>query len=154
MWSLEVIAKKVLKLNETDALKVVTGNRSIQFEALRLNRQVQLYEKGVGVDGRTLRSVYARGGAVYSPNTEFIKREKGQPINRVTLRDTGAFYSTFKVKTIANGDLVIDANTIKDGEDLQDNFGIVIGLTEESKDVLRERAKPLIMIYVKSKILR
>jgi hypothetical protein len=70
------------------------------------------------------------------------------------LRDTGAFYSTFKVKTIANGDLVIDANTIKDGEDLQDNFGVVIGLTEESKDVLRERAKPLIMIYVKSKVLQ
>lgn len=154
MWRLEVIARNLLKLNTKDALKVVTGNKSIQYEALRLNRQVQLYEKGVGVDGKSLRSVYARGAAVYAPKTEYYKREKGQPINRVTLRDTGKFYNTFSVRVISNGEMFIDADTLKDGKDLQDQFGQVIGLNEESKSVLREKAKPLILQYVKSKILQ
>lgn len=153
-WSLTLLCKRVLSLSESEAFKLATDDKSIQYEALRLNKQVQLYEKGVGVDGKTLRSVYARGAAVYAPNTEFYKREKGQPINRVTLRDTGAFYNTFKVRRVSSGELFIDADTIKDGKDLQEQFGQVIGLNEESKDVLRAKAKPLILQYVKSKVLR
>jgi hypothetical protein len=153
MWNLEVIARNILKLNETDALKGVTDNKSIQFQAIRLNRQSQLYERGVGVDGKSLRSLYARRGGFYSPNTEYLKREKGQPINRMTLRDTGKFYATFNAKVV-RGELYLTANTIKEGEDLEDRFGKVIGLTEESKDELRKQAKPIIMQYVKSTILR
>lgn len=153
MWTLEVLARRVLALSENDALKVVTDNKSIQFNAIRLNRQVQLYEKGVSIDGKQMRSVYARFGNVYSNRTIAYKREKNQPINRVTLRDTGAFYQTFTAKVKA-GELFLYADTIKDGKDLQDSFGQVVGLTEESKTELIEQAKPLILQYVKSKILR
>jgi hypothetical protein len=153
MWTLEAIARKVLKLNIKDATNVVTDNKSIQYEALRLNRQVQLYEQGVGVDGKKLRSPYARGASVYAPNTEYLKLEKRQPIDRVTLRDSGAFYQTFNVKKKGT-DIIISADTIKEGEDLEDKFGKVVGLDEESKSVLREMSKPIVMQYVKSKILR
>lgn len=153
-WRLKEIALNALKLSEQQAFKNVTGNKSVQYEALRLNRQVQLYEQGVGVDGKTLRSIYARNGAVYAPNTEFYKREKGQPYNRVTLRDTGKFYNTFNVRVVANGDMFIDADTLKDGKDLQDQFGQVLGLDEESKDVIRQMAKPIVIQYAKSKILQ
>lgn len=153
MWILEQIAKNVLKLNENDALKGVTDNKSIQFQAIRLNRSVQLYEHGVGVDGRELRSVYARYGNVYANRTIAYKREKNQPINRITLRDTGAFYQTFSTKLKA-GELYLTANTIKDGEDLQDKFGQVIGLTAESKSELLKQAKPIVLQYVKGKIFQ
>lgn len=153
MWRLEVIVRNALKLNEKDALKVVTDNKSIQYQAIRLNRKVQLYEQGVGVDGRELRSVYARYGNVYANRTIAYKREKNQPINRVTLRDTGAFYQTFNTKLI-NGELFLTANTIKDGEDLQDKFGQVVGLTTESKNELIKQAKPIVLTYIKSKILK
>jgi len=153
MWRLEVIARNALKLSETDALKVVTDNKSVQFDAIRLNRSVQLYEKGIGVDGRELRSAYARYGNVYANRTIAYKREKNQPINRVTLRDTGAFYQTFGTKLKA-GELYLTANTIKDGEDLQDRFSQVVGLTKESKEQLLYQAKPIVLQYVASKILR
>jgi hypothetical protein len=153
MWNLEVIARNALKLSETDALKVVTNNKSIQFQAIRLNRSVQLYEYGVGVDGKGLRSIYARFGNVYANKTIAYKLEKDQPINRVTLRDTGKFYSTFNTK-VMNGELWLTASTIKDGQDLQDSFGQVVGLTSESKSELIQQAKPLVLQYVKSKVLQ
>jgi hypothetical protein len=140
-------------LNEKDALKVVTDNKSIQYQAIRLNRNVQLYEQGVGVDGRSLRSPFARGRDVYSRETMRIKEEKGQPTDRVTLRDKGAFYQTFNTK-LMNGELYLTANTIKDREDLQDKFGQVVGLTTESKNELIKQAKPIVLTYIKSKILK
>lgn len=153
MWRLEVVALNALKLSETDALKAVTDNKSIQFNAIRLNRSVQLYQDGVGIDGKKLRSVYARFGNVYSDRTIAYKLEKRQPINRITLRDTGAFYQTFSTKLKA-GELYLTADTIKDGEDLQDKFGQVVGLTQDSKEKLLYQAKPIVLQYVASKILR
>ena len=152
MWNLEVIARNALKLNETDALKVVTDNKSIQFNAIRLNRQIQLYEKGVGVDGKKMRSIYARFNNVYANKTIAYKREKKQPINRVTLRDSGKLYSTFKTKLV-KGELILMADTMKEGKDLQDSFGQFVGLNSESKSELIVLAKPIVLQYVKSKIL-
>jgi hypothetical protein len=152
VWNLEVIARNAIKLNETDALKVVTDNKSIQYQAIRLNRQVQLYEQGVGVNGKELRSVYARYGNVYSNKTIAYKLEKNQPINRITLRDTGKFYSTFTTKLL-RGELYLVADTRKGNDDLQDKFGQVVGLDSESKAELVQQAKPIVLQYVKSKIL-
>jgi Tfp pilus assembly PilM family ATPase len=153
MWNLEIIARNALKLNENDALKVVTDNKSIQYQAVLLNRQVQLYEQGVGVDGRQMKSYYARGRDVYALKTIKIKQEKGQPTDRITLRDTGKMYQTFNTKLV-KGELVLTANTIKESDDLQDNFGQFVGLTAESKSELVQQAKPIILQYVKSKILQ
>lgn len=153
MWNLEVLAKRVLKLNENDALKVVTQNKSIQFNAIRLNRQVQLYQQGVDVDGKKMQSYKAQGSNVYSNYTIRLKEEKGQVTDRVTMRDTGKLYSTFDTKVV-KGELILMADTIKEGEDLQDSFGQFIGLDTESKNELVVLAKPIVQQYVKGKIFQ
>ena len=153
MWNLEAIAKRVLKLNENDALKVVTQNKSIQFNAIRLNRQVQLYQQGVDVDGKKMQSYKAQGSNVYSNYTIMLKEEKGQVTDRVTMRDTGKLYSTFDTKVV-KGELILMADTIKEGEDLQDSFGQFIGLDTESKNELVVLAKPIVQQYVKGKIFQ
>ena len=153
MWNLEAIAKRVLKLNENDALKVVTQNKSIQFNAIRLNRQVQLYQQGVDVDGKKMQSYKAQGSNVYSNYTIRLKEEKGQVTDRVTMRDTGKLYSTFDTKVV-KGELILMADTIKEGEDLQDSFGQFIGLDTESKNELVVLAKPIVQQYVKGKIFQ
>jgi len=43
------------------------------------------------------------GGSPYRARTIKIKKRKGQPTSRVTLKDTGEFYDTFKVKFVQNG---------------------------------------------------
>ena len=153
MWNLEVLARNVLKLKENDALKVVTDNKSIQFNAIRLNRQVQLYEQGVDVDGKKMQSYKAQGSNVYSNYTIMLKEEKGQVTDRVTMRDTGKLYSTFNTKVV-KGELILMADTIKEGDDLQDSFGQFIGLDTESKNELVVLAKPIVQQYVKSKIFQ
>jgi hypothetical protein len=151
MWNAESIAKKFINLNEQEIYSKVVNTPEIKAEAVRLNTQVQLYEKGENTFGQKMRSIYARFGNWYSSFTINLKQEKRQPTDRVTLKDTGEFYSTFKARY--DGELKITANTIKDGEDLQITWGQVIGLNEESKTELVQKIKPKAISYVKDKIL-
>lgn len=153
MWNLEVIARNVKKLNEETAFKKVISTPTIQLEAIRLNRDEQLFKRGVDVFGVSMRSQYARGSNVYADYTITIKNEKNQPTNRVTLRDTGAMYSTFKTKIVGD-ELMLDVNSIKEGKDLQKTWGQFVGLDEFSKEILIEKSKPIVLDYVKSTILQ
>lgn len=55
-----------------------------------MNSEVQLYEQGVNRLG-----VKISDYAPYSPVTIAIKKMKGQPTDRVTLRDEGDFHASF-----------------------------------------------------------
>lgn len=152
MWNLELLARKVLKLNADTATKQVINNKAIQIEAIRLNRDEQLYQRGVDNQGNKMRSDYARFGNFYANSTIAIKNEKNQPTDRVTLRDTGALYRTFKTKI--NGDeLMLDVNSIKEGRDLVDQFGQFAGLDSESTNKLLIVAKPIVLGYIKDTVL-
>lgn len=152
MWNLEVIARNVKKLNEETAFQKVIRNPAIQLEAIRLNRDEQLFKRGVDVFGVSMRSQYARGSNVYADYTIVLKREKNQPTDRVTLRDTGAMYNTFKTKIVGD-ELMLDVNSIKEGKDLQKTWGQFVGLDEFSKEILIEKSKPIVFNYVKNTIL-
>jgi len=152
MWALEVLARNFLKLNEDKAFNEVIKTPAIQIEAIRLNRDEQLYKRGVDVFGVSMRSRYARGSNVYSDRTIAIKNELGQPTDRVTMRNTGALYKTFQTKIDGNK-LVLDVDTIKSGKDLQREWGQFVGLDEISKSVLIEKAKPIVFNYVKNTVL-
>jgi hypothetical protein len=153
MWNLEVIARNVKKLNEEKAFQKVIRDKSIQLEAIRLNRDEQLFKRGVDVFGVSMRSQYARGSNVYADYTIAIKNEKNQPTNRVTLRDTGAMYRTFKTKIVGD-ELMLDVDSIKEGKDLQKTWGQFVGLDEFSKEILINKSKPIVLNYVKSTILQ
>ncbi len=64
--------------------------REVADEIARLNTEDQLFQKGVDVRGRPLTPPY-------SPRTKVLKAKKGQPTNRVTLRDTGKMHESTKV---------------------------------------------------------
>lgn len=55
-----------------------------------MNAEEQLVEQGINRLGVDIMDY-----APYSPLTIAIKEEKGQPTNRVTLRDTGDFEASF-----------------------------------------------------------
>lgn len=149
MWKLEAFARNLLKLNEDAAFKKVISDKEIQLEAVRLNTEEQLYIRGVDVHGNKLRSIYARFGKFYADRTIQIKNEKGQPTDRVTMRDTGAMYKTEKAIIKAN-ELKLDMNTY----DLEENWGQFVGLDTVSKVQLVDKAKPIIKEYVKNTILQ
>ena len=118
----------------------------VQTAIISIN-QNQLEENGIDSTGEKLRTYNSSSGTkgFYSRYTEFEKKIKGQPINRVTLKDTGDFYNSFNINTLAKS-VLINADFSKPDGDISDNLDVsdVLGLTDENltiflnKVVIRE----------------
>lgn len=145
MRALESLANRVKSLNVTDLIHELSEHKDFTDFIIELNTKNQLYDKGVN-------SLNVSIGD-YSPKTKGIKQEQGQPYDRVTLNDTGAFYESFI--TFFNGkDIVISANVIKDTSDLITDWGKeILGLNEDSLVLLREKAKAILLPYIKKILL-
>ena len=121
---------------------------------IQLNTQSQLYQKGIDSTGTSLASI----GGEYSPYTDFIKqylKQPAQPIDRVTLKDTGAFYASWQVFLNGNSELEITNDPIKDGINLLDRWGKnVLGLTDESLGELQTLVKTKMPDIVRNLILK
>ena len=87
-----------------------------------LNREKQLYEKGIDSLGNKLK-----------PYTRYTVREekrKGQPYDKTTLKDTGDFYKKFYIQ-LDNREFKLDSADVKRDE-LEEKYGTngsVFGLT-------------------------
>jgi hypothetical protein len=120
------------RLNET-MVTVIKENETIIVE---LNSEEQLFEQGI-----TRQGVHISDYAPYSPVTIEIKKEKGQPTNRVTLRDEGDFEQSFFIEYTDTG-FEIKASDWK-AANLTIAYGDeIMGLTEEN---LQELIKQYIL---------
>ena len=136
------IAYNAIDLDRDAIFSAILGNKELQEYILDLNRNDQLFEKGINALGVRLDTI----GGGYRPKTVKIKQGKGQPVDRVTLKDTGKFYDSFYI-TIGLHEFYIDADPYKqsyDGEadNLFERWGEdVLGLTDESIEKLGEFIK-------------
>jgi len=93
----------------------------------------RLFTEGTYSDGTPITTFHAQPPLVYSSATVGIKKSKGQPTDRVTLKDRGKFYSTIKVSYQQDG-FTIDGDTDKFSDsvetegilDLTDNDFVLI----------------------------
>lgn len=95
-----------------------------------MNAQNQLFEQGVNAVGVPIMDYKP-----YAPLTIQIKREKGQPYDRVTLRDTGDFHGSFYIVT-ANDHFIITASDPKTAGLVRKYDRRIFGLTPENKNEL------------------
>lgn len=136
------------RLNETKMLHDILRDKEFQEYVLDLNRQGQLFDEGINSEDESIKLI----GGDYSAKTKRIKQAKGQPTNRVTLKDTGGFYRSFAIRNTADGFEIV-ANTIKEDGDLAERWGKeILGLTDESKMELVFRLVPLIQDYIRKKL--
>lgn len=70
--------------------RVIAEARAFEAEILDYNTEEQLFRAGQGSTGQAIRPPY-------TAFTTQIKQAKGQPTNRVTLRDSGDFHESFRV---------------------------------------------------------
>lgn len=97
---------------------------------IEMNAEEQLFERGINRLG-----VEIMDYAPYSPVTIEIKEAKGQPTNRVTLRDEGDFESSFFLE-VGDKQFEIKASDFKT-EDLIKKYGRqILGLTDENIAIL------------------
>ena len=94
-----------------------------------MNVEDQLFKRGIDSTGNQLPS--------YSPVTIHIKQAKGQPTDRMTLRDEGDFHSKFRIERTADG-LRISSDDAKT-EMLIRNYGEeIFGLTDDNFQIFLE----------------
>jgi len=132
MGKIDDLLKRVVKFNDE-----LTSGRLVQKiiwdnEAyiIDMNAEEQLFEQGVNRLGVSIMDY-----APYSPVTIAIKEAKGQPTNRVTLRDEGDFESSFFLE-VGDKQFEIKASDFKT-EDLIKKYGRqILGLTDENIAIL------------------
>lgn len=144
--ALYTLAQRISTMDEGILFEIVFNDVRIKNEIIRLNTREQLFQKGIYSDGNSL--------GEYSPFTVEVKKKKGQRHDHITLEDTGDFYGSFKVSADRIS-ITIDANPIKDDNNLFDDFGEdILGLTDESRKKLKEMAIVEYTEYWKAHILR
>lgn len=102
-----------------------------EADIVAMNADEQLYERGENALGVSIMSYQP-----YAPSTIARKRAKGQPFNRVTLRDKGDFEKSFYLR-VSLIDFQIAASDFK-AEFLTRRYGDeIMGLTDENLGVLK-----------------
>ena len=115
--------------------EVVLGSvKDNEAAILDLNIEDQLFQKGIDSDGQAITPGY-------TPLTISIKRQKGQPTDRVTLRDAGDFHRSFQI-SYGNDAFGITASDPKSAK-LEKKYGPdIFGLTDDSLQEAIDLTKP------------
>lgn len=136
MKDFERLLKNVNKLNINDIFYALWDDNKVQNYIIDLNTEgkptSQLYELGIRSDGKQI------GRGFYAPKTIDYKLfgNGDSRIDHITLKDTGEFYESFKVKPSKKGFEII-ANPNKDDDNLFEIYGKeIVGLTEDNKKIL------------------
>lgn len=136
MTGLDAIDNKLnnLKAFQKDADKfAIDALIENKHVVLDMNFEEQLYLEGVNSN-----NVPIMDFKPYSPATIFIKGEKGQPADRVTLKDGGDFHSDGDIKRNSDTEAEIISTDPK-SESLQDKYGKeILGLKPDNMAELRE----------------
>lgn len=142
---LETKIATLKKLNQNFEKTVIDILYDIRHILIDMNVEDQLFIRGITSDG-----VAIIDSKPYSPFTVGIKKQKGQPTNRVTTRDTGEFHDGFTVKRkpksieLTSTDDKTFELTLKYGDGL-------FGLTKENLEELKkEYVFPKLVTLIKS----
>lgn len=144
---LEDLALNGQKLDRDAAVRSSVSRQPIQFFIMELNRRRQLFFQGKDSTGKLL----SRIGGQYTAYTMRVGRKRNR--NIIDLFDTGEFYESFQVRDEKDG-LVIEADTMKEGDDLQDRWGDdLLGLTDDSIERLAPEMVEDVQEYVLDMLL-
>ena len=124
----------------------------LQQDIISLNTEDQLYDKGVFADG----SPTGKYAANTIEGTKYYlgKKQKGQPYNHITFKDTGELYESIRFNNKAK-EFELVGNTVKDGVDLEDRYGNpLIGLTDDSLGEVSDYIFPIIKEITLNEILK
>jgi len=147
MSKIDILQKNLKKFSVDYLMERLYEDKVFRALIVYLNKEEQLFEKGVDSGGNLL-------SPEYRPFTISEKQRKGQRFDHVTLKDTGEFYKSFVVSLVGSNDFLIEANTIKESGDLMDKYGAdILGLSDDSLSKLRDEAKRIIIPIIQKEIL-
>tara|TARA_R110002020_G_scaffold131140_9_gene293367 strand:- start:7817 stop:8296 length:480 start_codon:yes stop_codon:yes gene_type:complete len=128
---------KIASINENALINTILSRKEYQDFIINRNTQVQLFE--LNIDSQGVKLAANRSG--YSDNTLRISQEEGRPKrgrDRVDLHDTGDYYKSHAVDigSLKDDYFTMISDAQKDDTDLVDEWGDILGLTDESMNAL------------------
>jgi hypothetical protein len=140
------VLKKIESLREFDPHRIILDFISDNKKHIAAYvSEMQLFVEGVrGEDGQFIADYWP-----YHPYTIAVKQSKGQPTDRVTLRDTGAFHRSIKVD-VDNEKFTVTATDPKTDE-LMEKYGE--GILNISDDNLHSLKQGLLLPELRRKFL-
>jgi hypothetical protein len=128
---------KIASINENVLINTILSRKEYQDFIINRNTQVQLFE--LNIDSQGVKLAANRSG--YSDNTLRISQEEGRPKrgrDRVDLHDTGDYYKSHAVDigSLKDDYFTMISDAQKDDTDLVDEWGDILGLTDESMNAL------------------
>ena len=133
---------KIANIDLNAAFKVAITNPSVEAQLIDLN-QKQLYVDGVLSDGTPTGD--------YAASTIQKKDALGVESGHITLKDTGEFYDSMKVEEKDNG-VVITADTQKENNDLSEQWPNLLGLTDDSKNEVKDEISEIMLTHLKEQL--
>lgn len=136
MDDLKELYDRLKKLDIDDIFLKLWKDKKVQRYIIKLNtegeRTSQLYMLGEDSEGRSLGN--------YSPVTVEYKLSPDNlgdsKVSHITLKDTGEFYESFRVRPMKKG-FKITANPNKDDTNLFQEYGEeIVGLNDENEELL------------------
>ena len=114
---------------------------------INFNRETQLYDKGITSKSKSILSYKP-----YRRLTIQIKQDKGQPTDRVTLKDRGDFYEGFYIEYFEEGFLI--NSTDEKTKKLKAKYGEdIFGLTNENiSNLLHKEIIPILIKQYKDRL--
>lgn len=121
--------------------------KSLESTIIDFISQKQLYDKGIEGRGREIMSY-----APYRSRTIKNKIRKGQPTDRVTLKDTGKFYNSFRV-AFEPGGFRIEATDPKTAALIEKYGPTIFRLTNENlNQLIRNYIRPILAERLKEQL--
>jgi hypothetical protein len=138
------IIDNIIKLDQDLIIENILKDEDFQRFIIDLNTEGQLFEQGIDSLGASL--------GEYTDFTKAVKKAKGQRLDHITLEDTGEFYESFALK-VQNGGFLIVADGQKEDANLFERYGDeILGLTDESLqiviDAIKEKIIPIILATI------
>lgn len=138
MGKLSDLLKRLEKFDPDEVLNDVLKDTDKPEELIK----ERLNTKGERSTGEKIKTRRAKRG-VYANYTIFEKIRKGQPYDKVTLKDTGAFQKSFEKELVKQAFAIKADSEKKDGE-IEDNVDLknVLNLSKDEISKLVDEIKP------------
>ena len=133
-----LVASRLAKTDVTQEIVKILNKKTVQKFITDLNTKVQLFDYGEDSEGVQLSAI----GGMYALSTIKLSRTPKKNRSHINLKDTGDFYDTFTVKVNNDASFKIQADTMKNGKNLEDRWGDkILGLQEENIILVLDRLR-------------
>lgn len=130
----------LLQASEKTDLPFLVENSMIETAPIYTDLQREQLFSGIQADGKEIERLGADYKG-YAPRTIREKEKKGQPTDRVTLKDTGEFYLDIFADPRAEG-IIVDSADSK-SQQLQEDYGTkIFGLSDNPKQLYINKLRP------------